>query len=62
MFKGGIPPFKKIDDELIKVSKQNKFDTKLLSINLLNKNKQKINKNTTNDNDDDDDDDELDEY
>ena len=43
MFKGGIPPFKKNDINLIKITKERSFQPNLLITSLLKKKEKKTN-------------------
>ena len=45
MFKGGIPPFKKINKDLVKITKDNTFNPNLLISSMLDKKDKKDKKN-----------------
>ena len=56
MFKGGIPPFKKLNKNIVKINKSREFNPELLVSSLIVK-KPNTNLSSTKDDDDDDDDD-----
>ena len=56
MFKGGIPPFKKLNKNIVKINKSREFNPELLVSSLIVK-KPNSNVSSTRDDDDDDDDD-----
>ena len=58
MLKGGIPPFKKLNKNIVKINKSKTFNPDLLVSSLIVKKETNI--TTTNNDDDDDDDDEDD--
>ena len=43
MFKGGIPPFKKVNKNLIKITKEKTFNPNLLIASMLDKKDKKVN-------------------
>jgi hypothetical protein len=62
MMKGGLPPFKKYNKEIIKINKDKSFEPNILITSLLKKNTDKLfKKNISNDNKDNDDNDDNDE-
>ena len=59
MMKGGLPPFKKYNKEIIKINKDKSFQPNILISSLLKKNTDKLfKKNISNNNEDNDDNDE----
>ena len=63
MFKGGIPPFKKLNKNIVKINKSREFNPDLLLSSLIvkktddNKISNRSDRSDTDDDDDDDDDD-----